>query len=121
MSVSEREQRLAYMNKRWKAMSQEQKVKIKNTYYKKRYGISYIEVVSIWEKQNQRCAICKEKLIIDITRTTMRFGIHVDHDHETGMVRGLLCALCNIGLGSFLNSVEKLENAIIYIEGGEKC
>lgn len=40
----------------------------------------------------------------------------VDHNHETGEVRGLLCSTCNTGLGHFKDSVEKLGNAIQYLK-----
>ena len=52
------------------------------------YGLSQDDYVAMLEKQEYRCAICNrmERLV-------------VDHDHETGAVRGLLCNICNLGLG----------------------
>ena len=40
----------------------------------------------------------------------------IDHDHQTGDVRGILCSNCNYGLGQFRDSVEILNNAIKYLE-----
>lgn len=65
---------------------------------------------SLSEHQNYRCAICG----CDEDREGRRFAI--DHDHDTGLVRGLLCTRCNVGLGYFSDSVEKLSAAIKYLE-----
>lgn len=39
----------------------------------------------------------------------------IDHDHKTGIIRGLLCGLCNMGLGSFRDNPEHLASAILYL------
>lgn len=47
--------------------------------------------------------------------------LFIDHDHESGEVRGLLCRECNSGLGFFKDSTELLQKAIQYIlTGGDK-
>jgi len=40
----------------------------------------------------------------------------VDHDHKTNKIRGLLCQFCNTALGKFLDDVEILKKAILYLE-----
>jgi len=62
------------------------------------------------EKQNGKCAICKAE---KYDRLGRRFAI--DHCHDTGKIRGLLCSQCNVALGMFKDSEEVLENAIKYL------
>ena len=74
----------------------------RNAKLKKAYGISQDDFCRLLEAQGNRCKICRE--------SSEKF--HVDHDHKTGKVRGLLCNLCNVGLGAFRDNVAYLENAI---------
>ena len=59
---------------------------------------------SMLNKQNNRCAICN----IDKCVTGKNFAI--DHDHSTGIVRGLLCFSCNHNLGWYENKQKSIEN-----------
>ena len=78
---------------------------------KKSYGISYAEYVRMLEAQNGMCAIC------GTDDTGKRKAFHVDHCHETGEVRGLLCGNCNSGIGNLRDDVGLLQRAIEYLTG----
>jgi hypothetical protein len=86
----------------------EQRSKYRAINLKLRYGITPEEYDELLVSQNGVCAICGEEC------STGR-RLSVDHDHETGRVRGLLCSKCNYGIGH-LKTVENLERAIDYLE-----
>lgn len=73
----------------------------------RRYGISAARVDELIAEQGGVCAIC-------LTGKPE----HVDHDHRTGEVRGILCFNCNGGLGQMRDRVDVLQAAIEYL--GEK-
>lgn len=73
---------------------------------KRRYGITLADFDRILAEQNGLCAFCKNKPPVD-----------VDHCHETGKVRGLLCRSCNVGLGQLGDNLEGVKRAIAYLEG----
>lgn len=60
--------------------------------------------------QNGVCAICGK----EPTKGRGR-KLHIDHDHETGKRRGLLCNGCNTGIGSLGDDVSRLQRAIKYL------
>lgn len=62
------------------------------------------------EYQERTCAICGAGLDEPATKNT-----HLDHDHETGAVRGFLCLLCNHGLGHFRDDPALLARAVEYL------
>ena len=76
----------------------------------KTYGINLSEYNKMSEKQNKKCAICNELDEVAGRR------LAVDHDHNTGDVRGLLCGKCNRGLGLFNDKIKILKKAINYLE-----
>lgn len=60
------------------------------------YGMNASQYYALLAKQNGRCALCGS-----ITPRAKGNKFHVDHDHETGKIRGLLCSPCNVMLGSY--------------------
>lgn len=79
---------------------------------KLKYGLTPEDFDILWKSQSGCCAICSKPLV-----DAGHDGLHVDHDHVTGVVRGLLCAHCNRGLGQFRDSAELLERASRYLKG----
>jgi GDPmannose 4,6-dehydratase len=77
------------------------------------YGLTEQDFQSLVKLQNNCCAICKSPFDMENTLKTC----HVDHCHKTNVVRGLLCARCNLGLGQFKDNVEILRTASDYLEG----
>lgn len=74
------------------------------------YSIQPEEYDAMLKNQHGRCAIC-------LTETPGGRGSwHIDHSHETGKVRGLLCSRCNTGLGYFKDNRASLERANAYLE-----
>jgi len=80
----------------------------KNTHLKRLYGISYKEYLVMLDAQGGRCAICA-------TENSGKRAFAVDHCHDTGAVRGLLCGNCNAGIGNLKDSKELLQRAIEYL------
>ena len=72
------------------------------------YGITLDDYLRMHEEQDGLCAICK---CPEMHRTTLS----VDHCHRTGEVRGLLCNLCNTGLGRFEDNPELVAEALSYL------
>jgi len=83
------------------------KEKHKEYELKRRFGITGKQYRQMYSAQNGTCAICKKK--------DEHFSLAVDHCHETGKIRGLLCSQCNRGLGLFRDSKESLKAAIDYL------
>jgi len=77
----------------------------RHSHLKHRYGIGADEFDEVVRQQGGVCAICGRP-----------DPEHVDHDHETGDVRGILCFNCNGGLGQFRDSIESLLAAAMYLD-----
>lgn len=75
---------------------------------KRNYGMTVEQYDSMLKAQNGVCAIC-----FGVNKNGKRLA--VDHDHNTGKVRELLCASCNLVIGHCRESAENLERAISYL------
>lgn len=93
---------------RHRAWRQNNTEKIKELRLQYKYKISLEEYNSLHETQQGLCAICQEP--------PSSRGLVVDHDHDTGVVRGLLCDSCNVGIGALKDDPKILRNAALYLE-----
>jgi hypothetical protein len=89
-----------------------------NTYLKNRrhmlknaYGITLEDYQKMLDEQDCKCKICSKP-----AEECVRGILDVDHCHRTGKIRGLLCTDCNNLLGRAKDSVQILQNAMIYLE-----
>jgi Recombination endonuclease VII len=88
-----------------------------NRMLKHAYGISLEEYEAMVEAQNGLCKLCEQ------AETFIHFGrvarLSVDHDHDTGEIKGLLCNSCNVALGhlQILRKKKLLKKAIAYLDG----
>lgn len=81
---------------------------------KQNYGITYDQYERWLELRGHSCEICGYEMPKDARGAAAR--LHVDHDHSTGALRGLLCSKCNAGLGHFKDDPGLLYVAAEYLE-----
>lgn len=109
--------------KRWKENNPIKNIEVQHNYYKKSYpkirgaqykrlyGITIVEYDRLYQIQCGKCAICKRH------QTEFKQALSVDHCHEKGTVRGLLCLICNMRLATIENK-EWVEKAVQYLNKG---
>lgn len=111
--------------KQWRKKNKEYSKKLDHKKYKKlkeqspdvlldralryKYGINLIKYNEMLTEQNGVCKICLNKSNVRLS---------VDHCHITGMVRGLLCRTCNLGIGHLNENINNLYRAIDYLTEG---
>ena len=80
----------------------------RDKYYQRTYGLTIDQYNSLLASQGNKCAVCKGNC------KTGRL-LAVDHDHNSGSVRGLLCSSCNQALGLLQDDSEIISNLLKYI------
>ena len=85
-------------------------IKEKTRYLMRNYGLTVKEYLALLEAHNHQCAICGAS---ESDRNNKKLVI--DHCHQSGKVRGILCHKCNLVLGNANDLIGTLEQAIIYL------
>ena len=107
------QRRAAYQarQKRWRLAHPERARDVQRRHrYKKIYGLTVEQYDSLLARQHGQCAICGTS-----TPRGRYNKWHIDHDHVTNEIRGILCNKCNAGLGFFKDDAELLRAALKYL------
>jgi hypothetical protein len=75
----------------------------------RKYGLTVEDVARMYHQQNRCCASCSTPLDLDSKA-------HIDHDHGTGKIRGILCRNCNLTLGLVHESIAHLLKLVDYLK-----
>tara|TARA_R110002110_G_scaffold92002_4_gene239467 strand:+ start:1475 stop:1897 length:423 start_codon:yes stop_codon:yes gene_type:complete len=83
---------------------------------KRIYGLDKEDFERMRDEQENKCKICGMEFMSGLIEMKERkYAPNIDHCHESGKVRGLLCGSCNTGLGLFKDSKENLQSAMEYL------
>lgn len=103
-------EKFADRNRRWRVKNADH---LRWYEVSRKFGLDQSEYAKLFEDQKGVCAICENP------ETAKRNGVvralAVDHCHDTGKVRGLLCSNCNTALGKFKDNTKVLAKAIKYL------
>jgi hypothetical protein len=78
---------------------------------KHKFNITQDDYEKMLQSQDGLCRICHKE-----SNNKVQKHFHVDHNHETGKIRGLLCNKCNMGLGMFNDNKDLIKKAMDYLE-----
>ena len=81
-----------------------------------KYKLPLEKYKQMLKEQNNLCAICGMPETRKLPKSDKVRSLTIDHNHETGEVRGLLCHHCNVGIGHFKDDIERLQKGIDYLK-----
>ena len=90
--------------------------KIMDYRLRSQFGITYEDYCQMEQRQNSRCACCRQPETVISKQAGRTRRLHVDHDHKTGKVRGLLCTRCNMAIGFLKDDPKRARLVVIYLE-----
>lgn len=88
------------------------RIRNRRNWFRGTYGLELRDYFEMYMKQGGRCGACDQVPEGKPPTNTL----HVDHDHETGKVRSLLCSKCNQALGLLNDSLHGINNLIDYLK-----
>lgn len=91
-----------------------QRVNMRSRNLRVKFGMDEAAYQKLFNAQGGVCAICHKPETKVLNGALLQLAI--DHDHETGQIRGLLCNACNVALGLFRDNVDNLQNAVEYLK-----
>lgn len=95
--------------------SPEWKSKLRDSHLKSKFDLTHIDYQNMLESQGGVCKICKRHRL-----ASNKGHMVIDHCHETGVIRGVLCNWCNRALGLFEDNIELFQSAIKYLMESKK-
>lgn len=98
---------------RWNSRSPQRRLE---QHLKYKYSLTINQLTDALNRQNGGCAICEAKLPDLLVYNNRKRGYAIDHNHETGEFRGVLCLNCNSMLGMSKDSPEILDKASAYLK-----
>ena len=101
------------LNVKHKAYREKNKDKKRESELKRNFGIGLHEYDLMFTEQKGKCACCGSH------QNELTKNLAVDHDHDTGLIRGLLCNHCNLAIGILGDNTEGLMRALNYLEKHE--
>ena len=121
--------RILATNEQWRQRNLEKKITQNRDYYRKnreeiilrrrlrKHGLTEAAFDQLWAEQNGLCAICFCGMV---KKSHQSDSVNIDHCHESGAVRGLLCSLCNCAIGMMQDDPVVLRSAIEYLAGAPR-
>ncbi|WLW38395.1 hypothetical protein OCLPNDPH_00020 [Escherichia phage Zappy] len=116
ISCAREDNRSRYHRNKGTEAGEAHRLSARKSWLKKAYGLTLEEYDTMFDSQKGRCAICSDIIFKHGSIESKNNVAHVDHCHDSGSVRGLLCGTCNSALGKFGDKVAVLRAAITYLE-----
>jgi hypothetical protein len=85
----------------------------RRSWLKRKYGITLERYEAMFAAQGGKCAICRQE------ESGPYANLQIDHCHATGVIRGLLCHLCNKGIGQMNEDIDRLRAAVDYLQNAK--